>query len=185
VAALALHNMVNADVYRRTLPDGTVEYSDTQEAESEKPMDIEDTTPGMIVPSSTTPSRYSPKKTSPGVAQSTETQLDVRINIASPADDTAIRDNSGNLTVTVAVQPPLSEDQFVMLASSAGAKSKPQKALSFTFTNLDRGTHNITAHVVNKSGKVISSSPPITIHLLRDSIHFPNQRRLNQENANP
>lgn len=164
-----------AEVYRRTNPDGTVEFTDIQEDETEKPLELEETSPGLIIPSNNKRLNIAPKlKTTPE-----DTQLKARIAITSPSHDSAIRDNAGNLIIKVKVEPELAQNHFITLSSSAGANAGPQKNIEFSLTNLDRGTHNFTATIVDETGKAITSSAPVTVHLLRNSILFrkhPSQR---------
>lgn len=163
-----------ADIFQRTNPDGSVEFTDVPSDDNEQPLDIEDTSPGLIIPSDRRMRNQAPKLTT----QPEETKVKVRVTITHPTHDTALRDNSGSMTVTVKVEPRLAQNHFLTLSSSAGAKAAPQKGFEFNLTDLDRGTHNFTAKIVDQKGKTIASSPPVTVHLLRNSILFPNQRNM-------
>jgi hypothetical protein len=181
------------EVYRRTLPNGTVEFTDFQKGDAERPLQLENIAPAMVVPGTTSPS--TPQGTSdtlnlPDQLSQYETEgeemekasadiptipVNYSINITSPSNEQAIKNNAGNLSVSVAVTPRLSEDLFITLTSSSGMKAGPQKSQRFSFTNLDRGSHTFIATVANASGKVIKRSAPVTVHLQRHSVLF--QRR--------
>lgn len=160
-----------SEVFRRTNADGSVEFSDIKKSDGEQPLDAEETAPGLIIPSD-----RRLKNVAPRAPKREDATANVRIAITSPTNDTALRDNSGNLSVVVKVDPHLAHNHFITLTSSNGTKANPQKGFQFIFKNLDRGSHTFTANVVDGKGKVITSSDPVTIHLLRNSILFPNQR---------
>jgi len=88
------------------------------------------------------------------------------LGIVSPANDTSVRENSGHVTVTVSILPPLFANQqlrLLMDGKTMGQGSGP----SFPLENVDRGTHSLLLEVVDASGKSLQQSPVTTFHMQR------------------
>jgi hypothetical protein len=97
---------------------------------------------------------------------------DYQVTIISPQDDEAIRANDGFVTINVQVRPPLSSrrgDQ-IQLQRDGLPYGPPQSQLSFVLPNMDRGTHNFAAVILNASGDELAASPVRKFHVLRTSI---------------
>lgn len=92
------------------------------------------------------------------------------ITIAHPGDDAAVRENAGNLTVTIESEPALDTNLGhsieVLLDGESAATAD---GASVTLTNIDRGTHTLSANIVDSSGSVLGSSGTVTFHMLRYS----------------
>lgn len=104
-----------------------------------------------------------------------------RMSITSPGNDEAIRSNEGDLTVRVAFDPPLSSSHLLRAdvsgeLSSQGIPGTGQAETSITLSNMDRGTHQISAVVVNARGEELQRSSPITVHLQRTSLLQPGRQ---------
>lgn len=95
------------------------------------------------------------------------------IAIVSPEHDTAIRENAGNLSVSVALEPALAATHEVVLFMD-GQEAARSKSPVFQFSNVDRGTHTLTAAVVDSDGNVLIRSDTISFTLLRRSTQHPN-----------
>lgn len=94
------------------------------------------------------------------------------VSITSPADDEAVRDNAGNVTVSVIVDPVLQKGDEVVIYID-GMEKNSGKATTFNLESLDRGTHQLRASIRNTDGRIITSSKSTTFHLLRKSIIKP------------
>ena len=57
--------------------------------------------------------------------------------------------------------------QFVVDGKSFGGASRNTVK---TLSNVDRGTHTLSARVVNETGKTLATTPAMTFHLFRASI---------------
>jgi hypothetical protein len=142
-------------IYRSVGEDGSVVFSDTPSPGAEKVdiremQSIEAPPPPPIV--------YERPQAPPERYQS--------VLIVEPADDAEIRENTGNMTISVAIEPGLqSPDQVAILIDGQEAAAGPQT--SFTLGNVDRGTHRLTAVVRGRDGRELASSPPVTFHMLR------------------
>lgn len=146
-------------VFKQTSPDGTVEFSDTPTGGDAERIEVE------------TPTTYDFRTTSPLPQSRTEpTQKEQgysNVSIISPAPDSTIRSNAGNLNVTGKVEPRLQRNHQVVLQSNGSTVGGPQKGLSFSLNNLDRGTHTLTLSVVDEKGKTLMTSQATTINILR------------------
>ncbi len=100
------------------------------------------------------------------------------ITIVSPQPETTIHDNTGNLTVTVAVSPPPhleAGERLTLLLDGAPVASGTRQR--FELQNIDRGSHTLQAQVNAADGSVIATSPPVTFYMWRASRLFPNRMR--------
>ena len=92
------------------------------------------------------------------------------IEITDPADDSAIRDNAGNLTISVRISPNL------VAGHKAELRMDGNKVRGLTGTgpvqlnNVDRGTHQFKARVINEDGETLAESNMVSVSLLRYSL---------------
>lgn len=91
------------------------------------------------------------------------------LKVASPANDAAVRDNAGNVTVTASVEPELASDHVMQLYLD-GTLRQSGPTTSFQLTNLDRGSHDVELRIVDQGGNVLASSGPSVFHLQRRSV---------------
>lgn len=108
-----------------------------------------------------------------------------QLSITDPANDSAIRSNEGDLTLTVVTEPPLSGSHLLKLSiggvlSQTGMPGTGSAVHQLTAHNIDRGSHEIAAVVVDAKGAEIQRSAPITVHLQRTSLNQPARGGVNQ-----
>ncbi len=164
---------VPAQVYKTINPDGSVTYTD-QAGERAEPVHI---APIQLYSPPTTKNNnakqpsQSATNQQPDTANNTPTVY-TEFYIASPQHDSAIRANAGTLTLTLSLTPPLNIKQGdkIMLSLDGQTVGKPSTQLSYTLTNLDRGSHTLSASLINASGAIIKVTTPITVHILRAHI---------------
>lgn len=97
--------------------------------------------------------------------------------IEQPSNDEAIRANDGNLYVVVALSPHLARKHSMRLLMNGAAAGSDQKVPYFSLSNIDRGTHQLTAQIIDdETGEVLQSSESLSFHLLRTS-RLQNNRR--------
>ena len=79
--------------------------------------------------------------------------------------------NTGDVTVSVVIEPELNtENGDRLILIMGGKKAGDSSSKSFSLTNLDRGTHTIEVYVVNKGGKSLMESTPVSFTMKRTSI---------------
>ena len=89
--------------------------------------------------------------------------------IVSPANESAVRSNAGNLTVRARVDPPLREGHRLQLLLDGVPPVAAGRGPSFELENIDRGTHSLQLQVIDEAGRVLFTGLPGTFHLLRRS----------------
>ncbi|HID83138.1 MAG TPA: DUF4124 domain-containing protein [Chromatiales bacterium] len=93
------------------------------------------------------------------------------LSILSPENDENIRANDGKVIVTAGSNQPLGGKKgFLIRFLLDGKPVSISSSFSSTLTNLDRGTHTISAELISKSGKVLATAQPHTFHVQRHSI---------------
>lgn len=145
-------------VYRSVDKDGNMAFSDKPSPGSEE-IHIEDVQ--TIKTPNIRPFKYKPLEKKQALRYT-------RIAIVSPVNDTAIRVNTGNISVSVLLEPALNPgrgDQIALYMD--GNKVSAGSATQFSLDNIDRGTHTLKASVIDASGKAIISSAPVSFTLLR------------------
>ncbi len=158
LVALVLSVPVAAQIYKRVLPDGTVQFSDRPQPDSEE-IKLE----GVQTYDATAATPRSPPQDSVG---SSDFEGYTEFKVASPAQDAALRDNGGTVSVRLSLEPSLQPGHtvdFLMDGQVLGSG----KSLSLTLNNVDRGTHTVAAVVKDESGREVARTPTSTFHLKR------------------
>lgn len=158
IIAALFATSIGAEVYRSVDEDGNVVFTDKPGPDSEL-IQVDK------LPTVKSPARkfeYTPPKKKPGPVYSD-------VSIVSPANDEAIRDNAGNVTVNVATTPALRPQDSLYLYLD-GQEIELGKASAKAFSGLDRGTHQLRAVVKDNNGRIQHSSTSTTFHLLRSTV---------------
>lgn len=156
---------LEAEIYKWIDPQGNVIYSDKPRPGAEEiKIPKAQIYPAPPMPSASPPP--TPYEQQPFTGYQ-------RIEIASPPNDVAVRENAGNVSVTVSLTPDLQTElghKLVLFVDGPQSFKAEGTSPQFDFTNLDRGTYVLRAAVVDSQGKEIAISKPSTFHLLRVSI---------------
>ncbi len=158
---------VSAGVYRSVDEDGNIVYTDKPSPDAEK-IKIDKV---QTIPAGPDNFEYTPPE-KPAVADYT------KLEIVNPESDHVFTGNTGEVTVSVDIQPALNTkrgDRLILTMD--GKKAGDSTSTSFNLTNLDRGTHTIEVYVVNKGGKSLMESTPVSFTMKRTSV-------LNRPSAN-
>lgn len=86
--------------------------------------------------------------------------------IVSPTDDQAVRSNTGEVSISINLDPSL-HAKHAIVVSVNGQPIGKGSSTTLTLQNLPRGTHTVQAAVVDESGKEIVRSETVTFHVLR------------------
>ena len=157
---------IQADVYRSVDEEGNVIYTDKPSPDAEK---IELKEVQTVKPGPTTPSKKAPSQ-----AKKPEVEQYTNLQITSPENDTALRDNAGNVSISVNVEPALNTkvgDQLVLYLD--GKDIAKGTGTRFNINNVNRGTHSVNVAVMSKGGKELIRSDPVSFTLLRFSALHP------------
>jgi len=157
ILCLFMTGFTMAQVYRTVDKDGNVIFTDqaTEGAEEVEIKELE--TIESLESASPAPNPVAVQKQAPQYSS---------LEITSPQNDLAIRDNTGNVTVSVVITPRLRSGHKLVLYLD-GAEQSTGSATSFQLQNIDRGTHQLKVAVVDAAGQEQISSAAITFHLLR------------------
>ena len=161
---LILYSLVSAEVvYKKVEKDGSISYSDEEMPDSEKVYIPEDNQNQGIGGQAT---GYSPSSGSNNKKASPPLPTYTSLVIASPANETTVLPDQMTLAVSVSVLPGLVDgDQVAILLD--GKEVSLGTELSHTLDNLYRGTHTLTAKVINSSGKTMINAAPVVFYVRR------------------
>lgn len=150
------------DIYRDVDEEGVPSFSDQQLPSSEK-IEVRET-----VTFSDPVIKRRLKKASENKEPNVES-MGYELVITEPTSGSAVRDNTGSLTLTASIEPSLRighkaellmDDLVIRRLSSSGPVS---------LSNIDRGTHEFLLRVVDADGEVVSEGPSSSINMLRFS----------------
>jgi hypothetical protein len=166
IAALLLVPLIaHGQIYKSVDENGNTVYSDTPpigggEVESVDLPAINRTLPPPDIPSRV---QQEPK----------EEAVKMSIAIVSPAEDAVIPVGAaGNFSVSAELNTPLTGGAQVQLLMDGVAIETPQSILSWSLTNVFRGSHILTIDILDESGSSLAVSEPVTIHVRRPSKNF-------------
>jgi hypothetical protein len=155
-----------AEIYRWTDADGSVVFSDKPAPGAER-IEVGEPT---IVPAEPLP----PAAEETGQIALEEVPYD-EVVIASPPHDATLRDQQ-EIAVSVASSPPL-QSQFghrVQLFFDGAPYGEPVDTTEFLLQNVDRGSHELAAVIVDGAGRELARSGTSVFHLHKTSIQHPN-----------
>lgn len=151
-------------VYRWVGPDGVVQYSDRPYAGAE-----------IIVTPEWPPPQprhfaFPPRE----AAVEAEPAGYAKLAIVAPRRGETIRDNEGNVTVAFSVEPEIDEKEGhrIQILLDGQARGEPSASLEQQVTGVTRGSHRISARLIDVEGRVLVRSPSISFYLMRSSPLF-------------
>jgi len=152
----------SAEIYRWTNPDGRVVYSDrpqSADAEAVQLPPLQTYTPQALPSSGSAGNASAGKQQDAGYKE---------LAVTSPANDVVLRDNGGTVSVQVKIDPPLRRGHRIEIVLD-GKPVGRGAGTSVSLANVDRGTHSVSAVVVDGDGKTLVQASAVTFHLKR---HF-------------
>ncbi len=159
-------------VYRHIDKDGNVTFSDQPGPGREQvrvtPVQTY-TPPAASVPKSRAGSARKDQSRSLSDPQS-PTPGYTRFEIASPSNEEAIRNNAGAVTVGVQVEPALARNDRIQFLIDGKPFGEPTRTTIVTLPNIDRGTHTLSARLIDKKGNTRAVAAGVTFHLIRASV---------------
>ena len=142
-------------VYKKTMPDGSVSYSD-QPSNSSKALEVSPipTMPAFQTNSSFKRPSKKDKNTPPYDA----------LSVSSPENNSAFYSGDGSMAINVAISPELKRNHMMEFILD-GQVVATQKGNSLALTLVDRGTHGLQVNVIDSKGNIIQSTQStFTIH---------------------
>ncbi|WMN87405.1 DUF4124 domain-containing protein [Vibrio parahaemolyticus] len=93
----------------------------------------------------------------------------LQLTMLNPTHDATLRSNRGQIDIQLEANRKLGIGEQLQLLLDGNPYGAPQTLLNWQLSDIDRGTHTLSVHA-KRSGKLIASSSPITVHLHRASI---------------
>jgi uncharacterized protein DUF4124 len=165
VFLLCLPGLLSAQIYKTTDSQGNVVYTDKPPAtgHTTEQVDLKQTNT-----SAPPPEIARPEPPQPAAAPAT---TEYQLAIESPANETTIAMGPGNFSISASVDPLPGNGDTLQLLIDGTPWGEPQTDTNWAVTNVFRGAHDITISVLTDSGKVIATSDPVRVYVLRPSIH--------------
>ena len=151
-----------AEVYKSVDANGEVIYSDVPSVGAKRVQmpELPTYTPAPL-----------PVVASPAPDATTQAVADTysAFSLTSPGNEETIRGTAGMVKVSVALDPALRAEKGdrIQYLLDNRPHGEPVDRLSTSFDNVDRGTHTVSAAVVDDSGKPIIKTSPVTIYIHR------------------
>jgi hypothetical protein len=92
------------------------------------------------------------------------------LRILVPQPDATVRDNAGNLIVSVNSEPALFPGHSYRLLLDGNEVGQAGRSPVFPLENIDRGTHQLAVEIIDQQGRIIERTPSQPFHLLRISL---------------
>ena len=163
--SLLLPGPALAEVYRWVAPDGTVHYSDEPREEGAERVEL----PPLSTVEPRT-GRVELRPSAPRLAQAEEGDESPgyrSFTFANPSPDEAIRANNGRIQVVMKLEPMLHAGHRIRVSMDGEPLKEGTTALSFPVPNVARGTHTLSAEVLDNRGETQVTAPAVTFHVLR------------------
>ena len=164
-----------AEIYRSVGADGKTTYSDTPGPGAEKVQ----LPPVMIYNAPPLP----PAQAVPGTQETTKPAAMPppysKMSILAPQQDETIWDNQGLVEVVVVLEPDLQLllGHRIVVTIDGVPHGEPRVTTRMHFSDLDRGTHAMGVKVIDQKGKALIAAKPVTFHMHRESVLFPNRQK--------
>ena len=158
---------VNAKIYKSVDAEGRVVFTDIPPKDDQQSVEVETyNTYTPATPIATPESEAEVEEPVEDVAPSYTS-----LRITAPSDDEPVRENAGNVTISVTSTPALDTSRGhtlqVLLDDVVMANGEGN---SLSLTNVDRGTHSVIVQIVDAQGEIKITSEAVTFHMLRHSI---------------
>ena len=163
---------VGAEIYKIVEADGNIVFTDIPPNDSKETVHLKHSNDFKPIAATTPDSANTPNRALHTDAENPTRPLKhyESVIITQPAEDEAVRENSGNITVQVSANPTLNlrQGHIFELHLDTVVIARNQKGI-FKLENIDRGTHTLKALIMNNADAVIATSAEQTFHMLRYS----------------
>jgi hypothetical protein len=147
-------------IYKYTLPNGNIVYSDRPPSGDQgEEVELEPLQSFTVPPAP-------PLEDSTAKKDEPEPVGYKAFKVTSPTNDATIRDNGGNVRVSLSLSPGLQSGHSIEVMMD-GQPIGGGSGTSVTLTDVDRGTHTVQAAVKDNEGKEVARSNSVIFHLKR------------------
>lgn len=105
--------------------------------------------------------------------------------IVKPTREETLRNNAGTVDVQLSLLPELRDGDKIILTLDGKPQGQGIQSTRFVLKNLDRGTHVLSASIVDSGGRSLITAPSVTFYLHKASALFPNRRNPSPPPAAP
>ncbi|AVF58770.1 MULTISPECIES: DUF4124 domain-containing protein [Vibrio] len=174
LSGLLIASIASAQVaYTWVDKNGVVHFSDTpnQGAKAIALPNLEASAPAPKVESteSLAPQAKPSKEPQDKPEKKTDKPLPLKLSMLTPQHNETIRSNRGIINIQLETNRKLGIGEQLQLLLDGKPYGAPQSHMTWQLNNIDRGTHTLAVHA-KRSGKLIASTSPITVHLHRASV---------------
>lgn len=156
-----------AQIYKTVDEDGNIIFTDQPASADAQPMELSP----LAAISDPVPVAPRPDP----AADTREQAVRYRISIVSPQQDQTLWGTVGNVPVQVSTRPTLQPGYRVAIYLNGTQVDEMVGGIK-NIGGVDRGTHQISAAVINESGKKVSNTSRATFHMKQHSILLPTAR---------
>lgn len=161
-----LATQATAQIYKSTDADGNVVFTDKPPADSSstEQVDLQQTNtappPPAIAPLTTNKPRPADPEPAP-----------IEVSITSPANETTIPMGGGIFDVSAAAVPGIGPGQMLQLMLDGVPQGPPQTGTLWRLEHVFRGAHDLTVQLIDSDNKLIASSEPVRVYVLRPGLN--------------
>ncbi len=164
VAPITLAFASGSKVYKSVGEDGEVTFTDTPRPGAEKI---------VVPPANTISSPAPPPATADTKPQESKVFKYTSLTIGSPQNEQTFTDGSGDVPISVDLDPPLETRLGHRLELLVNGEAVGLQGNSTTMRNTNRGEHSVYARVVDRDGIQLISSERITFFVQRPNVFGP------------
>ncbi len=158
--ALAITSLpATSAIYKSLDADGNTVFSDA-------PLDKDDEEIALP-PINTLPAFTPPANTQAPVNKTPPSEPLYTLAFSYPQHDQAIRNNAGNLTITLSLAPAIDGKNTLLVVTLDGREIARGVNTHIPLNNIPRGTHTLAAHIENADGHKLAEADSVQFHLLR------------------
>lgn len=161
---------VQAEIFCSTAADGGMHCSDRPAPDKEK---VDLGKPSVYTVPRGRASAGSGAAADTGNATNAQDGSYQSVRIVSPQPDQVFTSASSSVSVRLSVIPGLQQGHKVLYLVDGQKVGGAVASTSNVLTDIKRGTHRISAHIVDQSGQVVALSKPVIFHMLQPSVARP------------
>lgn len=92
------------------------------------------------------------------------------LRVLVPEPDATVRSSAGELIVSITSEPGLQRGHRYRLLLDGQPTAEPGPSPVFALSNIDRGSHNLSAEILDEHGRTIERTANQPFHMLRISL---------------
>lgn len=118
---------------------------------------------------SATPTAAVPSSTAKNITKPPPFHYDM-LRVLVPEPDATIRSSAGELIVSITSEPGLQQGHRYRLLLDGQPTGEPGLSPVFPLNNIDRGSHNLSAEILDADGRTVERTANQPFHMLRISL---------------